>query len=80
MVLFLRRTYPPGGGAYRMCKKSSVTERFKIVNLLPRIATSAANTLTAITSSLKSPGGDIEIPCTYLRSSPIGHICGGRIR
>ena len=35
-----------------MCKKSSVRKRSKIVNSLRRIATSTANTLTAITSSL----------------------------
>ena len=48
-----------------MRKKSSVTERSKIVNSLPRIATSTANALNAITFSLKSPSGGIKIPCTY---------------
>ena len=40
-----------------MCKNSSATIRFKIVNSLPRIATSTANTLTAIAFSFRSCNG-----------------------
>ena len=43
-----------------MCKKSSVTQRSKLFNSLPRIATSTANTLVTITFSLKSPGGGLS--------------------
>ena len=75
-----------------MHKKSSVTKRSKIVNSLPRIATSTANTLTAINFSPKNQGGggalryrvsmyfihySCDTLCLHLRSSPIGFICGG---
>ena len=44
----------------RCVKKSSATKRSILVNPLPRIATSTANTLTAITFSLKSAGGALR--------------------
>ena len=48
--------FPAGGGGLIRCvKQISVTKRSKIANSLPRIATSTANTLTAI----KMPGTNI---------------------
>ena len=52
--------------AYTVFKKYFSDKRFKIVNSLPRITTSTANTLTATTFSLKSLGGGIKVPCTYI--------------
>ena len=49
-----------------MCKEKLCDKRSKTVNSQLRIATSTANTLTAVSFSLKSPGGGIKIPCTYI--------------
>ena len=43
-----------------MCKNISETKRSKIVNSLPRVTTSTANTLTAITFSLKVQMGALR--------------------
>ena len=43
-----------------MCKSISETKRSKIVNLLLRVTTSTANTLTAITLSLKVQMGTLR--------------------
>ena len=49
-----------------MCKEKLCDKRSKTVNSQLRIATSTAKTLTAVSFSLKSPGGGIKIPCTYI--------------
>ena len=49
-----------GEEAYTMCKSISETKRSKIVNLLLRVTTSTANTLTAITLSLKVQMGTLR--------------------
>ena len=73
-----------------MCKKWSMTKGSTFVNSLNRIATSTANTLTATTFSLETPGGALRylVPkcplyysCVYSlfpsKKFSIGLICGG---